>query len=632
MANASATPAAAADAAQAHRLDRAVDRTRDHVLGPAHADITLVEYGSYACPYCRVANAEVGKLRERFGERMRYVFRQRPITGSDLARRAADLVETAPDDATFWRAHVELMTRSQALTEDDLTAVATTFALPGVPQVLAAARSRVDADIASARQSGVQVTPTFFINARRYDGAWDEVSLSEAMLGSLGHRVHSAAVDFASWAPATGVLLLVMTLLAVAIVNSPLGGAFAAIWQLPLRVSLGGTALAMPLLDWINDGLLTLFFLVVGLEIKREFTVGRLATRRMAAFPIAAAIGGMIVPALVYLALIPHGAWQRGWGVPMTTDTAFAVALIVMLGRRVPVELRIFLTAAAIVDDLGSIAVVGLFYSGTLHAEYLLAAAAVTAMLLLLNRSGVYRALPYAVLGVVLWACVHAGGLHATLSGVLLATLIPTRPPPNLAALKAQAATILDAEIKHGQDPLHEGPARPALQALDAIHDRLESPAARTLRAIEPWSSFCVLPLFALANAGVALSGDLMTDRVPLALAVALGLLLGKPAGILAGCALAAWTGIAVKPDAYTWRQLAGAAALAGIGFTMSLFIAGQAFPDAGDFAAAKVAVFAGSVAAALCGIALLWKPPRGHRVAGATFESTPAAHLGTHV
>ncbi|HEV8501625.1 MAG TPA: Na+/H+ antiporter NhaA [Casimicrobiaceae bacterium] len=619
------------DTTTAHRLDRPVDPRRDHVLGPARADLTLVEYGSYACPYCRVANDEVAKLRDRYGERMRYVFRQRPITGSDLARRAAALAETAPDEATFWSAHVELMTRSQALTEEDLTAVAAKFGLAADAAARERASERVDEDTASARASGVRVTPTFFINGRRYDGTWDVVSLSEAMLGSLGHRVQSAAVDFASWAPATGVLLLLMSIIAVLAVNSPLHDAFLALWQMPFGFTLGGHGFRMPVVEWIDDGLLTIFFLVVGLEIKREFTVGRLSSRRLAAFPIAAAIGGMLVPAAVYLALIPQGPWQHGWGVPMTTDTAFAVALIVMLGRRVPVELRVFLTAAAIVDDLGSIAVVALFYSNGLDVAYLALAVALVGVLVVLNRTGVYRALPYAAVGVALWGAVHASGLHATLSGVVLAMLIPTRPPPNLKVLQAQAATIFDAETSRGSDVLRHGPALPTLQAIDAIHDRLESPAARTLRAIEPWSSFAVLPLFALANAGVELGGDVLGGREPLALSIGLGLLVGKPLGILAGCALAAATRVAVKPDAYTWRQLGGAAALAGIGFTMSLFIAGVSFPDAADFAAAKVAVFAGSLCAAACGVALLWRPRSGPRDEH-PFGASDAAHAGTPV
>lgn len=593
-----------------NRLDRPLNPRDDHVLGPDTARLTLVEYGSYACPYCRAANEEVAKLRDRFGERLRYGFRQRPLTDNDLARRAAECAESAPDEARFWQAHIALMTRSHDLTEDDLSAVVHELGLPrDDPEAMARARARLDADIRSAADSGVRVTPTFFINGRRYDGPWDETSLAEAMLGSLGHRVHAAAVDFARWAPATGVLLLVMSLLAIGLVNLPDGAAFAAFWEQPLGLVVGEQGFRMSLLHWINDALLTLFFLVVGLEIKREFTVGRLATRRTAAFPIAAALGGMLVPALLFTLVIPEGPWQHGWGVPMATDTAFAVALIVMLGRRVPVELRIFLTAAAIVDDLVAILVVALFYSGELDWYYLSAAAALTATLVLLNRSGVYRAMPYALLGVALWVCIHQGGLHATLAGVLLALLIPTRPPPNLNALMAQANTIFQAEAARGPEVLHHGPSVPALEALNAVHDRLESPADRMLRAIEPWSSFLVLPLFALANAGVVLSIEVIQGRESLMLAIALGLAVGKPLGLLLGGALAVGTGIAVKPAAYSWRQLAGAGALAGIGFTMSLFIAGQAFSVPADFAAAKLAVFGASLLSALIGIALLWRP-----------------------
>jgi NhaA family Na+:H+ antiporter len=346
---------------------------------------------------------------------------------------------------------------------------------------------------------------------------------------------------------------------------------------------------------------------------------------------VAAALGGMVVPAVVYLAVIPPGPWMHGWGVPTTTDTAFAVALIVMLGRRVPVELRVFLTAAAIVDDIGSIVVVALFYSNGLDAAYAGVALALALVLVVLNRSGVYRAMPYAVTGVALWAAVHASGLHATLSGVVLAMLIPTRPPPNLKALKAQAATILDAEMSRGAEVLRRGPARPTLEAIDAIASRLESPAARTLRAVEPWSSFVVLPLFALANAGIAWSMDALDGREPLALAIALGLCVGKPIGILGGCAIAASLRVAVKPEAYSWRQLAGAALLAGIGFTMSLFIAGVSFPEPGDFAAAKLAVFAGSLAAAACGVAVLWRPRQGPRES-VDYAESGAAHEGTPV
>ncbi len=593
-----------------NRLARSVDDGLDHILGPAGAEITVVEYGSYACPSCRAANDEIARVRTRFGNRLRYVFRHRPMAGNELARRAAELAERAPDADRFWAAHIKLMSRSAMLTEDDLAAVAGDLRIDAedaltAEHLMARARQRVDADTESAGASGVRVSPTFFINGRRYDGPWDENSLSDAMLGRLGHRVHSAAVDFASWGPSTGLLLLLATVFAVAISNSPFSPAFDAFFHQQFGIAAGERAFGMPLLHWINDGLLTVFFLVVGLEIKREMTVGRLANRSTAMLPIAGALGGMVVPALIYLAVIPDGPWVRGWGVPMATDTAFAVAIIVMLGRRVPVELRIFLTAAAIVDDIGSIAVLAAFYSGDLQPEYVAVAALLSLLLWSLNRAHVYALSPYLLVGAALWAGVHASGLHATLAGLILALAIPTRPPPNLKALILQADTIITAESHQGE-PLRLGPSLPALRALDAIHARIESPADCLLRHAAMRSSYGILPLFALANAGVVVTADIWPGHERLMLAIAAGLFVGKTLGIMAGCALAVGLGLAVKPPAYSWTQLLGASVLAGIGFTMSLFIAGQAFAADADFAAAKVAVFFASIVAAVAGTLIL--------------------------
>jgi NhaA family Na+:H+ antiporter len=295
----------------------------------------------------------------------------------------------------------------------------------------------------------------------------------------------------------------------------------------------------------------------------------------------------------------------------MATDTAFAVALIAMLGSRVPIELRIFLTAAAIVDDIGAIIVVAVFYSSSLDLAALGAALAVVLALALLNRSSVYRVTPYLLLGLALWACVHAGGLHATLAGVLLAAFIPTRPPPDYRTLMLQAETILTAEAQHGGEQYRHGPSEPALQAIDAIHDRLESPADRMLRTFGPRSSYFVLPVFALANAGVAVDAAVLGGHGGLMLAIGAGLVVGKPLGFIGASWLAVRLGLAEKPRAYDWHQLAGAGALAGIGFTMSLFIAGQAFPLPQDFAAAKIAVFTASIVSAVIGVALLWSAAR---------------------
>jgi NhaA family Na+:H+ antiporter len=595
------------------RLDPPVADGRDHCLGSAGADITLVEYGSFDCPYCRGAHEVVAKLRDRFGDRMRYVFRHRPITGNDLAHRTAVFAEYAHETTgQYWEAHDALIKFESGIKPQNFDELAVLLGLPPRDAASEAAwqraQARVAEDINSARHSGVHVTPTFFINGRHYEGAWDENALAEAMLGSLGHRLQVATLDFVRWAPSTGLLLLLATMLAVALTNSSLGPAFEAIWRMPFGLLAGEAAFRMPLIDWINDGLLTVFFLVVGLEIKREFTVGRLATRRAAALPLAAAAGGIMVPALIYLAAVPSGPLAHGWAIPTTTDTAFAIAIIAMLGNRVPVELRIFLTAAVVIDDLVAIAIVAVFYSTGFDAYYAGAAAVVTGMLVFLNRSGIYRVLPYAVLGVILWSCLHVSGVHATLAGVILAIVTPTRPPANLAALMAQAEAVFRYELRVSQEKvLRHGPSEPALHAIDQIHDRIESPASKLLRSVEPWSSYAVLPLFALANAGVVWSVGVVEAHEGLIAAIVLGLVLGKPAGMIIAAALAVWSGLAVKPDAYSWRQLLGAGALAGIGFTMSLFIAGRAFPDAADFAAAKIGVFLASLLAGVLGAAILW-------------------------
>ena len=606
-----------------------VDDARDHVLGSPDADFTLLEYGSYACEHCHAAHEVITNLRDRFGDRMRYVYRHLPLTDREIATRAAELAEYASQtDGQFWEMHDALMRRGPRFEKGELDQLAAEFGLPsddGRDEAAArAAHVRVREDALTGLHSGARVTPTFFINGRRYEGAWEEGALAEAMLGSLAHRVQAAAVDFVRWAPSTGLLLLLATVMALLLSNSTAGPAFASFWHTPLGFQFGVRTFALPIIDWVNHGLLSIFFLVVGLEIKREFTVGRLASRRAAVLPLAAAFGGMTVPPLIYLMLVGGGPLASGWGLTIATDTAFAVALIVLLGDRVPVDLRVFLTAAVIVDDLVAIAIIALFYTSSLSLSYLATAVLVTGLLVAINRWKVYRALPYVVLGILLWFCLHEAGLHATLAGVILALAAPTRPPANLHALLAQAQAVIQADNPGGGvAAMRHGPSRPALDALDLIHDRIESPASKVLRTVEPWSSYAVLPIFALANAGLVWSADIIEGHERLLLAIVLGLVVGKPTGIFLGSWLAVRLGIAVKPEAYSWRQLVGAGALAGIGFTMSLFIAGQAFHRQSDFDAAKLAIFIASLLAGLLGVVILWP-----RAAASGAQTTQAAIL----
>ena len=608
---------AATDPSSTNHLPRTlsvpVDPARDHYIGDPDARFQLVEYGSYSCVHCHAAHEVIADLRDRFGDDLMYVFRQLPIRGSDTARPSAELAEFAAATGNkFWLVHSELMDRGPDFAEGELEEVARKYNLriddPEFAEARELANERIDQDRSSARESGARVTPSFFINGRRYEGAWDATALSEAMIGSLGHKFQTAALDFVSWGPSAGLLLLLMSVLAVVLVNSPWGPAFEAFWHKPAGLGFGDTIFSLPLIDWINHGLLAIFFLVVGLEIKKEFTVGHLATWRSAAFPVAAALGGMVIPALIYMAFVPSGPLAHGWGVPIATDTAFAIALIVLLGERVPVELRVFLTAAVIVDDLAAIAVVAIFYSAKISFAFIGLSLLVTAAMVVLNRWNIYRPLPYAVGGIILWFFLHEAGLHATLAGVVMALVTPTRPPGNLPALLAQAENILQDELRRsGEEVLRHGPSEPAMRGIDTIFDRIESPADKLLRNLEPWSSYFVLPIFALANAGVLISAESFTHHPMVVFGIVFGLLVGKPLGISLFAFLAVKFRLAYKPPEYNWRQLIGVGCLAGIGFTMSLFISAQAFTDPLDFSAAKIAVFIASISAAIVGTLILW-------------------------
>ena len=401
-----------------------------------------------------------------------------------------------------------------------------------------------------------------------------------------------------------------MVILALVLANSEtFGMGFLNFWEKPFGFRMGEWSFDLPLIKWINDGLLSIFFLVVGLEVKREFTVGRLTRLRDAALPLAGSFGGVVVPALIYLLVVPFGPLSIGWGTTISTDTAFAIAIIAFMGNRVPVELRVFLTVCAIVDDLVSILVVAIFYTEEIHTAYLIAAGVVTIALMIMNKWRFYPLLPYIILGLLLWFFLHEGGIHATLAGVILALCIPTRPPANFKTLNAQVQRIFKAENHFRAERLAEhGPSQRSIKMLNTLHDRLESPASKVLHTIEPWSSYFVLPIFALANAGVIITTDVFETDLRLMMAIFIGLVAGKPIGIYLFSWLAVRFNIAEKPNSYNWRQLFGAGALAGIGFTMSLFIASEAFPIPEDFAAAKIAIFIASIVAGFLGAGVLWK------------------------
>jgi NhaA family Na+:H+ antiporter len=412
--------------------------------------------------------------------------------------------------------------------------------------------------------------------------------------------------EFSQREASGGVLLMGAALIALVWANSPLADSYAGLWQTTLSVGVGDLSLAKPLLLWINDGLMAVFFLVVGLEIKREVLVGELASVRKASLPIAAAVGGAVLPALLF-ALIAGGDPEaiRGWGVPMATDIAFALGVLALLGSRAPVGLRIFLTALAIVDDLLAVLVIAVFYSSDLSMTALAAAAGILAMLVVANRLGVRRPLVYALLGIGLWVAVLQSGIHATIAGVLLAITIPARTRIDRAAFVEGARRMVD-DLSDRHDAPSDEEHHATLWDLEDLTEHAQAPMLRIEHALLPWVAFLIVPLFALANAGVAIGGDLggaLTS--PIALGVIIGLVVGKQIGITLGAWLVVRAGLAALPEGVTWRHVYGGAWLGGIGFTMSLFVAELAFGEP-SLASAKIGILAASLIAGVGGYLFL--------------------------
>jgi len=416
--------------------------------------------------------------------------------------------------------------------------------------------------------------------------------------------------EFAAIEASGGIVLLACTAIALAWANSPWWHGYEALWHTEFGVSAAGFSLVKPLHFWINDGLMAVFFFVVGLEIKRELVAGELSRPRQAMLPIAGAVGGMLLPAALYLLISHTGGAARGWGVPMATDIAFAIGIMALLGDRVPAALKVFLTALAIVDDLGAVLVIAFFYTGELHWASLGAAAALLALLAVAGRLGARSAWLYAVTGAAVWLLFISSGVHATIAGVLVAMTVPARVRIDRGAFLTVARRHIDefATAEPAAVPGFTSAGQlHALSALEHSCERGGTPLQRLEHTLHPWVSFAIMPLFALANAGVRLIGqEEPFGNGAVILGVALGLVAGKPLGITLAAWLAVRSGIAEQPTGTTWSQIAGVACLGGIGFTMALFIAALAFSGTPLLPAAKIGVLGASLLAGLLGWAAL--------------------------
>jgi NhaA family Na+:H+ antiporter len=401
-------------------------------------------------------------------------------------------------------------------------------------------------------------------------------------------------------------LLFAATLVALLWANSPWSLSYFALWKLPVRVGIAGPLFSMDLHHWIDDGLMVLFFLVVGLEIKREVVKGELSDIRQAALPIFAALGGMLLPALVYLAINHSGPGVHGWGIPMATDIGFALGVLALLGKRIPSSLRVFMLAAAIVDDVGAILVIAFFYTPQISISALAVAGGLLIVLVLCARGSAPISL-YVIVGIFFWAAVLCSGVHATIAGVILGVVAPLKPRLNPQQLAGSAEPLLwnfRKSLLSGDKSSSEA----TLTELDKLVRGTDSIAERLERSIHPWVCFFVLPLFALASAWVTLStGPLkLLLSEPIAQGTFLGLVLGKAVGIVTFSYAAVGLNIARMTDGLTWKGIAGVAILAGVGFTVALFISGLSFDDEALVAMAKIAVLAASLAAGALGYTFL--------------------------
>ncbi|MDE5602951.1 MAG: sodium/proton antiporter NhaA [Helicobacter sp.] len=403
-----------------------------------------------------------------------------------------------------------------------------------------------------------------------------------------------------------GVLLLCCALLAMIVANSPLSEGYAALWKSKVGFDINGVFIGMSLEHWINDVLMAFFFLVVGLEIKREALFGELAGFKRAALPVIAALGGMVGPGIIYYALNAGTPSENGFGIPMATDIAFALGVLSVLGKRVSVSVKVFLVSLAVADDLGAIIVIALFYSSGLNFSWLLVAAGIILILVVLNKMGVKALTPYMILGVFLWIAVHNCGIHATIAAVALAFTIPVSPKVDTLSFMEKMKIVIshfqEAE-KQKEGILLQSEQVEALHHLAQHKNAVQNPLVRLEHTLAPYSSFLIMPIFAFANAGVSIGANIDFGIDHVFLGILCGLVLGKPIGIFAFTFLAEKLGIAARPQGVSWVEIFGAGALGGIGFTMSIFVTNLAFSGEHALVATDVAKISILIASFTAGI-----------------------------
>lgn len=466
---------------------------------------------------------------------------------------------------------------------------------------------RLEEDISLAKQVGVSIVPAIMINGFLYTGAWDEDALLEAIEKANTKPVKQAMQSFVKWGASAAIVLLIAAICALIFVNVGFIEEYEFLRHFKLGFVTGDSNFLLPLEAWINDGLMAIFFLLIGLEIKREIISGELSSIKNAAMPVIGAIGGMLIPALLYILINFNSEGSHGWGVPMATDIAFTLGLMSLLGSKVPGALKVFISALAVSDDLGAIIVIALFYGHGFHIGAFIASLVIIGIMGLFNYKKVYSITIYLVLGIMLWFFIYQSGLHATLAGVITAILIPTRRKGNIVGIATQATVFFKHEILRIKDAdnSQESIRHSSLQVIQKAIDRLIGPGEKIEYSLEKTVNYTILPLFAFFNTGILVAGTYFNVFTSINLGIIVGLCIGKPLGIVGFCWLATKFKIASLSKEISWHQLIGAAFLAGVGFTMSIVVAASAF-EGEILDGAKLSILIASALSAIFGLFIL--------------------------
>ena len=571
--------------------------------------IELVAYRNLKQKISVDASASLRESLEDYGEQLQFIYKYAPDIENYPSSLLAAKAVLAAENQNKGEALYHHLNGNNPFTKEKIFALAQRLGLEMTSFEKDYNSESIEATvyehIKDAKNSGLHLLPGITIDGIAYNGAWDIKSLFKAIDKRGAKRARIAMERFFEWGASAAIVLIVATFAALLLVNIGFSELYEGWRHTPFGFSLGEYSFSLSAEIWINDFLMAIFFLLIGLEIKKEVLDGELSDVKSAAMPVIGAVGGMLVPALLYLILNLGTTTSNGWGIPMATDIAFTLGLMALLGSKVPVSLKIFISALAIADDLGAILVIALFYGHGFHIWPFIGALVIVLLMFVLNRRKVFNISIYICLGIILWAFIYQSGLHATLAGVVTALFIPIKGKADLSLLAQQTSIIFNKEIAKNSNANQGKISHGSLAVLNRAINRLREPSDDLMHSLENVVNYLILPLFAFFNTGILIAGGDYNVLQPGNIGILLGLCIGKPLGIVGACWLASKFKLAQLSNQISWKSLLGGACLAGVGFTMSIVVASSAFEDA-QLTGAKISILLASTLSAIIGLVIL--------------------------